>query len=85
MAADGFYEWRCLLLGCYAGGLETCLVAVDANDGRDVELKLVQLLDKFLDPRAWPHLTVARADVIGFDEQFFLGKIYHDQVVCVGG
>ena len=58
-----------LFLGCCSGGLETRLVAVDADDRRDVEIELVELLDKFLDPRARPHLAVARADVVGFDKK----------------
>jgi hypothetical protein len=62
-----------LLLGCRPGGLKTRLVAVDTDDRRDVEIELVELLDKFLDPRARPHLTVARADVVGFDKKSFLG------------
>ena len=39
-----------LFLGCCPGGLKTRLVAVDADDGHDVELELVELLDKFLHP-----------------------------------
>ena len=69
-----------LLLGCCSGGLQTRLVAMDANDRRDIEIELVELLDKFLDPRARRHLAVSRADVVGFDKQLFLGQIYHDQV-----
>ena len=58
---------------------------MDANDRRDIEIELVELLDKFLDPRARRHLAVSRADVVGFDKQLFLGQIYHDQVCRVGG
>ncbi len=64
---------RHLLLGCGSGGLKTRLVAVNTDDRRNVEIELVELLDKFLDPRARPHLTVARANVVGFDKQSFLG------------
>ena len=64
---------RHLLLGCRPGGFKTRLVAVDTDDRRDVEIELVELLDKFLDPRARPHLTVTRADVVGFDKGSFLG------------
>jgi hypothetical protein len=39
-----------LLLGCCSGGLQTGLVAMDANDRRDIEIELVELLDKFLYP-----------------------------------
>ena len=45
-------EMRHLLLGCGSGGLKTRLVAVNADDRGDVEIELVELLDKFLDPRA---------------------------------
>jgi hypothetical protein len=72
-------------LGRRTGGFQTRLVAVDADDRCDVELELVELLDKFFDPRARPHLTVARADVVGFDEKSFLGKIDYDQIFCVRG
>ena len=67
------------------GGLETRLVAVNAHDRPDIELKLVELLHKFLDPRARPYLTVTRADMVGFDKKSFLGQIYHDQIFCVRG
>src|SRR5215475_1303799 len=58
---------------------------MNADDRGDIELELVELLDKFLDPRARPHLAITRTDVVGFDKKSFLGKIYHDQVFCVGG
>ena len=73
-----------LLLRCSSSDLKTSLIAVDADDRCDIEIELVELLDKFLDPRARSHLAVSRADVIGFDKQFLLGQINHDQVFCVG-
>ena len=78
-------KWQHLFFGCCPGRLKSRLVAVDADDRSDVELELVELLDKFLDPRTRPHLAVARADVVGFDKKSFLGKIYDDQVFSVGG
>jgi hypothetical protein len=74
-----------LLLGCCSGGLQTGLVAMDANDRRDIEIELVELLDKFLYPRARLHLAVSRADVIGFNKQSLLGQIHHNQVCGMGG
>src|SRR2546426_9236790 len=76
---------RRLLLGCCPDGFKTRLVAVNADDRHNVELELVELLDKFVDPRARSHLAIARVDVVGFDKQFFLGQIYYDQIVGVRG
>jgi len=58
---------------------------MDANDRRDIEIELVELLDKFLYPRARLHLAVSRADVIGFNKQSLLGQIHHNQVCGMGG
>ena len=63
-----------LLLGCSSSGLKTRLIAVDADDRCDIEIELVELLDKFLDPRARSHLAVSRADVVGSISNFSLGR-----------
>src|SRR6185503_15187086 len=66
-------------------GLDTRLVAVDADHGRDVETELVEFVDEFFNQRRRPHLAIARADVVGFDEKLFTGKINHHEILGVGG
>ena len=61
------------------------LVAVDADDRRDIEIECVEFVDEFLNRRRRPHLAVARADVIGFNQQLFAGQINDDKIVGVGG
>ena len=48
-------------------------------------LSLSSLSTNSLTAGAGRTLAVARADVIGFNEQLFAGQINHDEIVGVGG
>ena len=58
-------------------------ITMNANNGRDIKIQLVEAGDQFLYCGRSPDLAVARADMIRFDDDLFGRKINDDQILGV--